>query len=282
MSGASYDVDTNVLSYVEHTDLEPIEHFGLVHELALALDDQRFEEARADALLAGCDDEAWAAAQGATLGSAGFFATQVALRTFAAGDQQVANPAVRLRRPAGVPRFVHAVRVFPDVQGPAFAATITDLGETEAINEPLGSLPVSTEQVLHPADRLHDPPIAVDVPDLGPALGTGWTDLDVMDVGEEWLRAMLALRLDPKVVDAAAQGWGGGRYRAWTDGSRVGVALVTEWDTPKDASEFLAALGRWIGDGTTAAAGTTQDPSTVVALFATDAPTLAAMERALR
>lgn len=280
--GAFYDVDSNVLSYVEHADLSPVQHFGLLHELALALDDQRFEEARADRLLAACDDEAWAGARGATLGSAGFFSTQVALRTFATGDQSVANPAVRLRRPAGVPPFVHAIRVFPDLQGPTFAATITDLGETEAINEPLSSLPVSTEQMLHPADRLQDPPVAVDVPDLGPALGSGWGDLDVMEVGEEWLRAMLGLRLPAEDADAAAEGWGGGRYRAWTDGSRVAVMLVTDWDTPRDAAEFLAATRRWIGDGTTAVAGTTQDPSTVVALFATDAPTLAAMEDALR
>ncbi|HXJ62480.1 MAG TPA: hypothetical protein VNN79_01890 [Actinomycetota bacterium] len=280
--GASYDVDTNVLSLVEHTDLEPIEHFGLVHELAAALDDQRFAEDRADHLLTACDDEAWMGAQGAMQGSAGFFATQVALRTFATGDQSVADPAVRLRQPAGVPPFVHAIRVFPDVQGPTFAATITDLGETEAINEPLSSLPVSTEQILHPADRLEDPPVAVDVPDLGPALGTGWRDLDVMEVGEEWLRAMLALRLDPSDADAAAEGWGGGRYRAWTDGSDSAVMLVTDWDTPKDAAEFETAMRQWIGDGSTAVTGTTQDPSTVVSLFATDPAALTAMEQALR
>lgn len=279
--GASYDVDTNVLSFVEHTDLSPVRHFGLLHELALALDDQRFEEARADRLLAACQDEAWMGAQAAILGSAGFFATQVALRTFATGDQSVANPAVRLQRPAGVPPFVHAIREFPDLQGPTFAATITDLGETEAINEPLSTFPVSTEQVLHPADRLQDPPVAVDVPDLGPALGAGWSDLDVMEVGEEWLRAMLALRLPASQAEPAAQGWGGGRYRAWTDGSRVAVMLVTDWDTPNDAAEFLDAATRWIGDGTSAVAGTTQDPSKVVALFGTDAPTLAAMRRAL-
>jgi hypothetical protein len=57
--------------------------------------------------------------------------------------------------------------------------------------------------------------------------------------------------------------------------------LVTDWDTPKDAAEFLDAMRRWIGDDTNAVAGTTQDPSKVVALFATDAPALAAMRRAL-
>ena len=69
-----------------------------------------------------------------------------------------------------------------------------------------------------------------------------------MVVGEEWLHAMLALRLDRATADDAAAGWDGGVYRAWSDGEDVIVVLETAWDTPEDADAFAAALETWVGD----------------------------------
>jgi hypothetical protein len=280
-SGAAYDIHTNVLSLVEDEHLGPIAHFGLVHELAEALDDQRFELSRADPLLEECRDEAWAGAQGVIQGSASYFATQTALRTFPPGEQPAISADALYVQPEGVPPFVHALRVWPAVSGQQFAAILSDVQEIEAINEPLSDFPPSTEQLLHIDKLLQEDPVPVDVPDLGPALGPGWEDLDVMDVGEEWLNAMLALRLKDSAAASAAAGWGGGRYRAWTDGSHVAVLLETSWDTADDAEEFLTAVRDWIGDGDTAAAGTTGDPNQMLALFVSDSSTLGALEDAL-
>jgi hypothetical protein len=282
--GARYDVHSNVLSLVENEHLEPVAHFGLMYALATALDDQRFELARVDPILDACRDEAWTAAEGIVQGSASYFATQTALRTFPPGDQQAISPEARFARPEGVPPFVHAVEVWPARTGGQFVAIISDVQEIEAINEHFGQLPPSTEQIIHREKLGQDDPVPVDVPDLGPALGDGWTDLDVMDVGEAWLDAMLALRLGADDAAAAAAGWGGGRYRAWTDGSHTAVLLETAWDTPQEAEEFLTAMRTWIdeGDGAPAAAGTTADPKQVVAVFASDPGTLTALERALK
>jgi hypothetical protein len=281
--GARYDVHSNVLSLVEDELLGPVAHFGLMYALATALDDQRFELARVDPILDACRDEAWTAAQGIIQGSASYFATQTALRTFPPGDQQAISPEARFARPEGVPPFVHAIEVWPAETGGQFVGIISDVEEIEAINEHFGQLPPSTEQIIHREKLGRDEPVPVDVPDLGPALGDGWTDLDVMDVGEAWLDAMLALRLGADDAAAAAAGWGGGRYRAWTDGSHTVVLLETSWDTPQEADEFLTAMRTWIdeGDGGPAAAGTTADPKQVVALFASDPGTLTALERAL-
>jgi hypothetical protein len=123
--------------------------------------------------------------------------------------------------------------------------------------------------------------VPVDVPDLGPALGAGWSNLDVMDAGELWLRTMLGLRLPAGDAVAAAAGWGGGQYRAWTDGPHTAVLLEMAWDTPRDVGEFLGAVRRWIGGRGTATAGTIGDPTKVVALFASDPATLAALRGAL-
>ena len=240
--GARYDVHTNVLSLVEDERLGPVAHFGLVYGLASALDDQRFELARVDPILDACDDEAWMAAQGVIQGSASYFATQTALRTFPPGDQPAISPEARFAMPEGVPPFVHALEVWPAETGGEFVGIISDVQEIEAINEHFGQLPPSTEQIIHREKIGQDQPVPVDVPDLGPALGDGWSDLDVMDAGEAWLEAMLALRLAEDEAAAGAAGWGGGRYRAWTDGSDTAVLLETSWDTPKDAGEFLTAV----------------------------------------
>jgi len=77
------------------------------------------------------------------------------------------------------------------------------------------------------------------------ALGARWGDLDAMTIGEEWLRAMLALRLPEHEADAAAAGWDGGGYRAFSDGDHVVVVLRTAWDSDADAAAFAAALRGW-------------------------------------
>jgi hypothetical protein len=85
----------------------------------------------------------------------------------------------------------------------------------------------------------------VEVPDLASLLGTGWSELDLSDVGEEFLLALLALHLPRSDAARAAAGWNGGRYRAWSDGARTAVVMATRWETLKDASEFAAAVNRW-------------------------------------
>ena len=91
--------------------------------------------------------------------------------------------------------------------------------------------------------------MAVDVPDFGPTFGEDWRDLDAMEVGEMWLRAMLGLRLADAEGEAAAAGWDGAVYRAWTDGEDVAVILSSEWDSPREAREFRATLASWIAEG---------------------------------
>ncbi len=124
----------------------------------------------------------------------------------------------------------------------AFIRHLDEAGGTAQVDEALTTFPVSTEQILHPERWPNDVPQPVDVPDLGPALGDGWHDLDVMTVGEAWLQLMLALRLDADDAARAAAGWDGGIYRAWTDGTRTAVVLRTVWDSTEDAQEFADAM----------------------------------------
>jgi hypothetical protein len=133
---------------------------------------------------------------------------------------------------------------------------------------------------MHPDRYPGDVPTPVDIPDLGSALGPGWRDLDVQEVGEAWLGIALGLRLPSSTADEAAAGWDGGLYRAWTDGSRVAVVLATVWDTPQDAAGFADTMAAWISAGDGAGTVLPVEGSSVHVLFASDAATLDALRAA--
>jgi hypothetical protein len=245
----------------------------LAHELTHALDDQHFDLTRLDQLDAACRDEEATAALGAVEGSAQYFSFAYAKQFLSLTD--LASAATQnIPSTEGIPPFVVQLEIWPYTAGLAFMTARADAGGIDAINAALRRLPVSTEQVLHPDRYPSDLPRAVDVADLGPALGRSWNDLDVMDVGEAWLRIMLDLRLDDGDAELAAAGWDGGQYRAWSDGRRTAVVLDTTWDGEGNASQFADAMGRWIADGSTQAF-VEQDGTSVSVGFASESGVLA-------
>jgi hypothetical protein len=243
-----YDPETGELVYLGSGDLGFAERFTLAHELTHALDDQTFDLTRLDDLSASCQDERAEAALGLVEGSAQYFAAltlaqdpQIDLTDLLAA---LADAATSGAPPPGVPPFLEALQIWPYVDGEAFVADLAANG-TAAVDAAFRHFPVSTEQVIHPDRFPTDRPRAVSIPDVTPALGPRWGDLDAMSIGEEWLRAMLALRLPEGEADAAAAGWDGGGYRAFSDGDHVVVILRTAWDTDADAAAFAAALHGW-------------------------------------
>jgi len=272
-----YNPANGKLVYIGGGELGLNERFILAHELTHALDDQRFELSRLDEIAARCDDEAFTAALGAVEGEAQLFATQVILRfpSSAAGGGSGGGGSLE-----GIPPFIVNLELWPYTVGMAFVQRLEEQGGISRVNRALTSFPVSTEQIIHPERWPNDVPSPVDITDLGPALGTGWRDLDVMTIGELWLQQMLRLRLDRGAADRAAAGWDGGIYRAWTDGSSTTIVLRTVWDTPADAREFAGAMRTWVVGGGTASVS---DPAggRVDVLFASDAATLTALERSV-
>jgi hypothetical protein len=256
------------------TELTLTERFILAHELTHALDDQHFGLSRLDPIAGRCDDEAFTAGLGAIEGSAQFFATQVIIR-FPSDAPIGGSEGGSLE---GVPPFISNLQLWPYTAGMAFIQRLDSEAGTASVDRALTTFPVSTEQIIHPERWPNDVPQPVDIPDLGPALGAGWRDLDVMTVGEVWLQLMLELRLDDDTADRAAAGWDGGLYRAWTDGVQAAVVLRTVWDTPEDAGEFADAMASWIGD--LAFVGTV-DGTRVDVGFATDGSTLSALSAAI-
>jgi hypothetical protein len=275
-----YVLETGRLVYEGSEDLSPLAHVTLAHELTHAVDDQHFHLEKVDALFTACDDEAQTAALGAMEGSAQFFAFRVA-QDFLTPDEllQISQEAGASPVPDVAP-FIERTQLWPYEAGLSFMSALDGSGGTEAVNAALQNFPVSTEQVMHPEKYPSDVPTAVDVPDLGPGLGAGWSDLDVSDVGESFLDIMLGLRLDASRAEAAAAGWDGGIYRAWSNGDRVAVVMQTVWDTPDDAREFADTMTDWIDAGDQPALVQPADGNGVEVLFGSDAATLSALQSA--
>jgi hypothetical protein len=135
---------------------------------------------------------------------------------------------------------------------------------------------------MHPSKFPEEVAEPVDVPDFAPTFGEGWRDHDVMVVGELWLRTLLDLRLDEPASADAAAGWGGGIYRAWSDGDDVAVILNTVWDTPAEAQAFRGALARWAADGSDPALVLEADGTSVHAGFGSSEAVMSALTSALR
>jgi hypothetical protein len=244
-----YDPETGELVYEGSGDLGFAERLTLAHELTHALDDQIFDLKRLDRLTNRCQDERALAALGLVEGSAQYFSAasvaenpDISLSDLLGSLLQAASSG---SPPPGVPPFLYALETWPYSGGMSFVGALAGTGGTGAVDRAFERFPRSTEQVIHPAAYPGDRPARVDIPDLTGALGGDWGDLDAMTIGEEWLRAMLALRLDDATADAAAAGWGGGGYRAFTDGTDVVVDLRTAWDTPQDAATFAEAVRAW-------------------------------------
>lgn len=272
-----YVPETGRLVYVGSADLTPLAHLVLAHELTHAVDDQHFHLEKVDTLATTCDDEAQTAALGAMEGSAQFYSFRVA-REFLTPDEllEVAQEASAAPVP-DVPPFISRTQLWPYQAGLSFITALDGSGGAEAVNAALKDFPVSTEQVMHPEKFPTDVPTPLDVPDLGPGLGDGWSDLDVSDVGESFLSIMIGLRLDAERADVAAAGWDGGIYRAWSNGDRVAIAMQTIWDTSGDAREFADTMTDWIDAGDQPALVLPVDGTSVRVLFASDADGLAAL-----
>jgi len=148
------------------------------------------------------------------------------------------------------PAYLKKDFLFPYKQGMEFVQTLYDLGGYNAIDAAFKHPPVDTEQILHPDLYPADLPKQVTLPDLLPALGAGWRELDRGNLGEWLTYLMLSSSINVKFqlpdsqARLAAAGWGGDSLVAYRQGStQSGVlALKSNWVTAKDAREFWQAL----------------------------------------
>ena len=238
----------------------------MAHEMTHALDDQEFN---LEALIEKAGDEDREGALEAVIEGSGtvvmsaFIVRQIESggldpRTLVEFQESEAGRGERLK---AAPLLVQRSLIAPYILGMAFllrgemirmkTGGVTPSDIDHALTDP----PVSTEQILHPEKYWNpskrDLPRPVDLDDLSPVLGEGWSKAGDGTLGE--LTLALLTGLDPgdptstdqpleRWTNAAATGWGGDLWHVYRRGDQSVTVLATLWDSAKDAREFESAL----------------------------------------
>jgi hypothetical protein len=265
---ATYDPATQRLLVPDFLPLAG-QRVPLVHEIAHALVDQRFD---LRAFLAPPPQTLVFLAGDATRARLALVEGDATLTTLEVVDPSDAflRPTAfvsltdRLRDAAGEgrPPWLAALGRFVHVDGLVFVARARARRPWSSVDALWRDPPASSEQILHP-DKYDSCEAPIAVPDSAlPAL-PGFEPPRASDVlGELVLRAWLATALPPEVAARAAAGWGGDRaalYRAAPaapDGGApaavaagpAALAWLTVWDDAGEADDFARAAASVAGD----------------------------------
>lgn len=140
---------------------------------------------------------------------------------------------------ARAPTVIQETLIFPYLSGAEFIRNFKDRNPGKSIYD---DMPVSTEQVLHPRSYFgtRDAPTSVTLPRLA-----GATESYQNTLGEFETRLFLYQQLeDQNDAVRGATGWDGDRYVLFATRGGEGIAWVTVWDSPAEASEFYDLLGK--------------------------------------
>jgi hypothetical protein len=240
--GGYYDPRTKGLALVQGgVTAGALGDVVLAHELNHALEDQRFG-LRDNGSAAAIDDGSLAdtaLVEGSATAVMFAYAQRFLDPARALGDLL---PALQSSAAgSGLPRYLEDSLTWPYEGGQAFVNRLyARLHGWALVNYALRRRrPASTEQVLHPDKYLADErPLPVAPP---PGPGAGWR-LDEQGTLGEWDTRELLRVANTSGTDAAAAGWGGGRYALWSRGAAHAVALSWRWDTRRDAVQAARAL----------------------------------------
>ena len=182
---------------------------------------------------------------------------------------------------AAAPAILRETLLFPYEDGLSFVRGIYDEGGWDAVNKLYANPPDSTSQILHPdlyASRVK--PVALTVPAVPAALGSGWK-LTMQDTLGElqlriWLEGESPTAAETAAATSATSEWGGDRVGLYEgpNGSWA-VVLRTQWRTADGGSAFHDAVATRV-TGLSTAAGVCAKGSAATVYLASDAATLAA------
>jgi hypothetical protein len=142
---------------------------------------------------------------------------------------------------AAAPRVIQETLIFPYLSGAEFYRNYKERKPGTLIYK---DMPVSTEQIIHPAAFFvnRDAPTKV-------ALGTvsNATESYENDLGEFETRLFLFEHLkDQNEAVRGASGWDGDRYAVVNTPQGPGIAWLTVWDSSVEAGEFFDLAGQAI------------------------------------
>jgi hypothetical protein len=170
------------------------------------------------------------------------------IRTGEEADKLDAEAKQSLDALARLPPLVALSMVDPYIRGAFLVSEAWARGGWPRVARLYREPPQSTEQVLHPIEKLlerPDPPIAIHLPPAAslaaPAARIAAAQPLLQETaGELDWRCYFKTWGDPD-PEGAADGWGGDLVTVWERGGKAVAAIATRWDTPADAAEFEGA-----------------------------------------
>jgi hypothetical protein len=155
---------------------------------------------------------------------------------------------------AAAPKVIQETLIFPYLSGAEFYRNYKERKPGTII---YNDMPVSTEQIIHPAAFFvtRDNPTRVSLGTL-----TNATKVYDNDLGEFETRLFLFQSLnDQNEAVRGATGWDGDRYAVVNTPQGQGIVWLTVWDSPVEAGEFFHLAGRALESrySTTASSGST-------------------------
>jgi hypothetical protein len=142
---------------------------------------------------------------------------------------------------AAAPKVIQETLIFPYLSGAEF---YRNYKERKPGNSIYSDMPVSTEQIIHPAAFFvtRDNPTRVTLGTLSNA-----TKVYENDLGEFETRLFLFQHLnDQNEAVRGATGWDGDRYAVVNTPQGQGIVWLTVWDSPVEAGEFFHLAGETV------------------------------------
>jgi hypothetical protein len=140
---------------------------------------------------------------------------------------------------AAAPKVIQETLIFPYLSGAEFYRNYKERKPGSIIYK---DMPVSTEQIIHPAAFFvkRDNPTRVTLGTLSNA-----TKVYENDLGEFETRLFLFQQLnDQNEAVRGATGWDGDRYAVVNTPQGQGIVWLTVWDSPVEAGEFFHIAGQ--------------------------------------
>jgi hypothetical protein len=140
---------------------------------------------------------------------------------------------------AAAPKVIQETLIFPYLSGAEFYRNYKERKPGSIIYK---DMPVSTEQIIHPAAFFltRDNPTLVTLGTLSNA-----TKVYDNDLGEFETRLFLFQQLnDQNEAVRGATGWDGDRYAVVNTPQGQGIVWLTVWDSPVEAGEFFHIAGQ--------------------------------------
>jgi hypothetical protein len=251
-----YDQHKNRL-FVRGEDLSDIDvRVTLVHELTHALQDQEFD---LDALdhdveTSGQDFALTALVEGDAVRVEDAYVASLSKAEQEEYDSSLPDASLSNAPPepdapstsADIPPILELFEAAPYIFGPRYIEGLLAGAGERQVDRAFAKPPKSEEQIIDPvAARTTRAPARVAVPKLERGERR---DGSADDFGAMSLYLVLASRLDPKIALAAAEGWGGDRYLAFTKGAAKQECLRVAFrgDTSADTRDIADALDQWI------------------------------------